>query len=188
VTQSTLTVKGGDKLARVLADLGRRMGNGTVNIGFLAGATYPSQQKGADRLIAGLNKLNSIGPQKPGTKSRQTLIGPQPIVSGLHVATVAFWNEFGTARAPARPFMRQTVAEKSPAWGARMARVAIKTKFNGPQTLKLMGEGIRDQFVTAIKRWPADNSPLTQAIKGFNKGLIDTDVMQRSVDYEVKGV
>jgi hypothetical protein len=176
MAQSTITVKGGDKLARVLGDLGRRMGNGTVNIGFLAGATYPSQTK--KDLAAGKKARG------PNARARQVA----GLASSLPVATVAFWNEFGTSRAPARPFMRQTVSEKSPAWGAKMARVAQATNFNGPQTLKLMGEGIRDQFVTAIARWPADNAKSTEERKGFNKGLIDTGVMQRSVDYEVKGV
>jgi hypothetical protein len=181
------TVKGGDKLARVLGDLGRRMGNGTVNIGFLSGARYPDSVKGADALIKGLNKLNAVGPQKPGAKPRTTLTGPQQVQRGIPVAQAAFWDEFGTATSKPRPFMRQTVAQKSPQWGDKMARLAVKTKYNGPLVLKLMGDGVKDQIVTAIKQWPPDNAPLTVAIKGFNKGLVHQGIMQRSVDYEVKG-
>jgi hypothetical protein len=104
----------------------------------------------------------------------------------LHVAQVAFWNEFGTSRAPSRPFFRTTVAEKSPSWGAEVAKIAKATGFRTLETLRLMGERIKDQLVTAIVQWPADNAPSTVERKGFNKGLVYRGVMQRAVDYEVK--
>jgi hypothetical protein len=50
-----------------------------------------------------------------------------------------------------------------------------------------MGEGIQGRLVKKIVDWPADNAPLTVAIKGFNKGLIDQGIMQRSTGYEVVG-
>lgn len=103
----------------------------------------------------------------------------------LHVAQVAFWNEFGTSKAPARPFFRTTVKEKSPQWGDDMAKIAEATGLNTGKILALMGERIKDQLVQAIVEWPADNAPSTVERKGFNKGLVDKGVMQRSVDYEV---
>ena len=39
---------------------------------------------------------------------------------GESVAQVAFWNEYGTARTPARPFFRNTIAERKTEW-ARLA-------------------------------------------------------------------
>lgn len=108
-----------------------------------------------------------------------------PGKSTLHVAQVAFWNEFGTTRAPARPFFRNTVSAKSPAWGEDMAKIAKAVGLDTVKILRLMGERIKDQLVTAITEWPADNAPSTEAAKGFNKGLIHTTTMQRAVDYEV---
>lgn len=40
---------------------------------------------------------------------------------GTKVAEVAIWQEFGTKTAPARPFMRPTVANESGNWGKSMA-------------------------------------------------------------------
>lgn len=104
----------------------------------------------------------------------------------LNVAQVAFWNEFGTKKTPARPFFRNTVAELAPTLGARLAKVAKATDYDALRTLALMGTGIKDKIVKAIVDWPADNAERTVKKKGFNKGLVDTGVMQRSVDFEVK--
>ena len=39
---------------------------------------------------------------------------------GESVAQVAFWNEYGTANIPPRPFFRNTIAERKTEW-ARLA-------------------------------------------------------------------
>lgn len=104
---------------------------------------------------------------------------------GLNVAQVAFWNEFGTARTMPRPFFRGMIRADSPRWGRELAKIAQATHFDTERTLELMGQRIKDQLTKAIVDWPADNAPSTVARKGFNKGLIDTGVMQRSVDFEV---
>lgn len=104
---------------------------------------------------------------------------------GLPVATVAFWNEFGTVRARPRPFFRQTIREKSPGWGASMARIVKQQNYNAEKTLALMGRGIQAQIQHSINMWPPDNAPSTVAKKGFNHGLIDSAVMLRSVDFQV---
>jgi hypothetical protein len=106
----------------------------------------------------------------------------------LNVAQVAFWNEFGTKKAPARPFFRNTVADLAPTLGARLAKVAKATNYDVKKTLELMGTGIKDRIVKAIVDWPPDNAERTVKKKGFNHGLIDTGVMQRSVDFEVKSL
>lgn len=199
MTTAALKVKGGTKTAKYLDALGNKMGNGFVRVGFLEGATYPAKTRDASKLLKGLDKLNSTGPFQPGKKpSRakayrkskadraETLVGPAAPAIALPVATIAARNEFGGGSTPARPFMRNTIAKESPQWGKVMASLAVASGFKGAIVLKQMGELIRDQFVKAIVDWPADNAPLTVAIKGFNKGLIDSGVMQRSVDYEVK--
>ena len=103
----------------------------------------------------------------------------------LPVATVAFWNNFGTSRAPARPFFSNTVRDKSPEWGNDLAKIAAAVGYETRAVLAAMGARIKDQIVKAIVDWPADNAPSTVRIKGFNKGLIHRGTMQREVGYEV---
>lgn len=187
-------VKGGDKTGPYLAQLGRRFATGVVKVGFLENATYPAQARDATRLLKGLDKLNGTGPFQPGKKpsrakdyraTLKTRVGPPKPAQTLYVATVAFWNEYGTGSASARPFMRQTVATRQVAWAQALASLAKGKNFEGKLALAKVGELMRNDFVKAIVEWPADNAPLTVAIKGFNKGLIDKGVMQRSVDWVV---
>lgn len=179
-------VRGGDKLQRYLFNVAQRLGTGgVVRVGFLEGAMYPFQDK-ASRIRAGVARLNAVGPRKPGTRA---FIGPrkQTLATPLPVATVAYWNNFGTSRAPARPFFSDMIAQDSPTWGRRLAAVARATNYDTRLTLARMGEGIQGRLIRRIVEWPADNAPLTVAIKGFNKGLIDQGIMQRSTGYEVVG-
>lgn len=107
---------------------------------------------------------------------------------GLHVATVAFWNEFGTVRSPPRPFFRRMIAAKSPRWGSKMAQVAKAANYDANATLARMGESIQGQLVQSIN--DLVSPPLaasTIARKGFSKPLIDTGVMVRGTGYEVRG-
>jgi hypothetical protein len=105
----------------------------------------------------------------------------------LSVATVAFWDEFGTKNSPPRPYFRRMVAKESPNWGRKLAAVARHANYNVKTTLTLMGEGIKDQLVTSINEFSdPPNAPSTIAKKGFDKPLIHTALMIRSVDYEVR--
>jgi hypothetical protein len=180
---------GGRRLELKLGDMARKMTSGTVRVGFLESAMYPVEN-GTERFLKGVAKFKAsiMGPRKPGAKAPGA---PSPQMrlplSGapLPVAQVAFWNNFGTARSPARPFFSNTVRDKSPAWGEDLGKIAKAMGYNTQTVLRAMGERIKDQIVKAIVDWPSDNAPLTVEIKGFNKGLIDSDVMQRNVDYEV---
>lgn len=111
----------------------------------------------------------------------------KPHAKSLNVATVAFWNEFGTINAPPRPFFRRMIAAKSPRWGEALAKIAKASGYNSKRTLALMGTGIKDQLVKSIVDFTTPPlAPSTIKRKGFSKPLIDTGVMQRSVDFEVK--
>lgn len=105
---------------------------------------------------------------------------------GTSVATAAFYNEFGTSNIPPRPFMRNTIAEKSPTWGDALAQCYKAADGDGAAALALMGEGIKGQIVETITKFDAPpNAPSTVAQKGFNKPLVDTGQLIRSIDYEV---
>lgn len=104
----------------------------------------------------------------------------------LPVAQVAFWNEYGTSRSPPRPFIRDMIASKSPRWGNALGLNLRAVEYDAQAALSLMGEGIKDQMVKSIVDFRnPPNAPYTIARKGFDKPLIHTGVMQRSVDYQV---
>jgi hypothetical protein len=192
-------IRGGNKLEQYLTRTAERLGDGaTVRVGFLEGATYPPQERNVSRLLKGLDTLNSTGPFQKGAKPSRlrdyrkslklkanTFVGPPKAPTVLSVATVAFWNNYGTSRAPARPFFTNMIAESSPTWGVQLAQATLKSGYDSKKALALMGVYINDRLVKAIVDWPADNAPLTVAIKGFNKGLIDRGIMQRATGYEV---
>lgn len=104
----------------------------------------------------------------------------------LPVAQTAFWNEFGTKHTPARPFFRTMIENKSPRWGVSLGNILRKNDYDAERSLALMGEGIKGQLVKSINDWNTPpNAPRTVERKGFNKPLIDTALMVRSVDYQV---
>lgn len=150
---------------------------GSVRVGFLEHSTYP-EDYGRDQ--ARLAKVRKII-----RKQKSSPVGPAAPRAALHVAQVAYWDEYGHGATKPRPFMRNTIAENEGTWGGDLVKIAKATNYDGPKTLALMGTRIKDQFVTAIKAWPADNKPSTVDIKGFNKGLIERGIMQRAVDFEV---
>lgn len=67
----------------------------------------------------------------------------------LPVATVAAWQNFGTAKIPARPFFSNMVANKSPEWGRILANLI--EKHGVEKGMSLMGEGIRAQLQESIR-------------------------------------
>jgi len=156
VATKTLDFKGGAKMAAKLRELGARLGpGGAIKVGFLEGATYPATADDPDK-------------------------------AGLPVAQVAFWNEFGTSRAPARPFFRNYISEHSDEWPAALGAALKLSNYDTKQAFAIVGTVIKDGIVKSIvdTNSPA-LSPVTIARKGFAKPLIDTGVMQRSVDFVV---
>lgn len=104
----------------------------------------------------------------------------------LPVAQVAFWNQYGTIRAPARPFFTDMIARKSPRWGVSLGNILRKNGYDAERSLALMGEGIKGQLQQSINQWSEPpNAQRTVDRKGFNKPLIHTALMLRSVDYQV---
>lgn len=194
-------IRGGNNLRKVLDRTVTKITSASaVRVGFLEDANYPARTPGADRLLKGLDKLNRVGPfqkgQRPGALRKYRakrkadapkLVGPPKPVQILNVATVAFWNNDGTVRVKARPFFTNMIAAKSPGWGDDLSKSLVAAKYDSKVALKFMGGLINDQLVNAINDWPADNAPLTIAIKKFNKGLVDKGIMLRSSSYEVMG-
>lgn len=107
---------------------------------------------------------------------------------GTSVALVAAVNEFGNPKnnQPPRPFFRNMIYAKSPGWGANMASVLKAAGYDANLALERMGIGIAGQLQDNIRTFTTPElSPVTIAIKGFAKPLIDTGHMLNSVSYQV---
>ena len=105
---------------------------------------------------------------------------------GESVAQVAFWNEYGTATIPPRPFFRNTIAQHKDEWPKQAAALMEANGGDVRQTLELMGEGVKGQIVETIQNFHTPpNAASTVKKKGFDKPLIDTGTLWRSIDYEV---
>lgn len=105
---------------------------------------------------------------------------------GTKVATVAFWNEFGTVNQVPRPFFRRMIAKCSPQWGAQLSRAMVSYGYDAQRALAAMGLVIKDELVSSIVEFlDPPLRPSTVRKKGFDKPLIDTGVMQRAPDFEV---
>lgn len=105
---------------------------------------------------------------------------------GTSIAAVAFWNEYGTSRAPPRPFFRTAIDNQSSEWASILGRAAKHYNYDSAQVMAAMGTKMAEDIQQSIVGWqdPA-NAESTVKKKGFNKPLIDTGTMQRSVDFEV---
>ena len=106
--------------------------------------------------------------------------------NGQSVAQVAAWNEFGTKHIPSRPFFRQTIAQNKSQWAKQAASVLKAHHYDVPLALGLMGEVVKGQLIDTIQNFnQPPNAASTVAKKGFNKPLIDTGTLWRSIDYQV---
>lgn len=104
----------------------------------------------------------------------------------VSVAHVAYWNEYGTATIPSRPFFRNTIAEKQDEWAESSANILKSVDGDVKQALALIGEGVKGDIVETIQNFrEPENAPSTVKKKGFNKPLIDTGDLWRAIQSEV---
>lgn len=180
-------IQGGAATKRYLEELAKRIGHGAhVNVGFLAAATYPAAQDEADK-----DKSYKIRGKNATKRRLKNVNAKHSSGQALHVAQVAFWQNYGTnptkgPKTPPRPFMSSTVESKSPRWGIALGAAMRKTNYDSAKSLAIMGEVIRGQIRESIVSWTTPgNAEPTKREKGFDKPLINTALMLRSVDYQV---
>lgn len=147
---------------------------GTLRVGFLEDAKYPAK---AAAQLASKQKFSA----KVHRQILANAAGP-----ALSVAQVAFWNEFGTKRAPSRPFFRTTIAQESKRWGETLGKAIKYYNYDGDLALRAVGQMMRDDVEASIQRWTTPgNAPYTIRRKGFDKPLVHTSVMVRAPDFEI---
>lgn len=106
--------------------------------------------------------------------------------NGQNVAQVAFWNEFGTIRSPARPFFRNAIETNIKKWYASFGDL-VSSGGSDRVVMGKLGEIIRNDIAMSITKFSTPpNAQSTIEQKGSSKPLIDTGLMRRSVTYKVK--
>lgn len=106
--------------------------------------------------------------------------------SGVQVAAVARYNEFGTSRIPPRPFFRSAVKQNRNKWSKFLARELSKN-LGARISLQKLGEMMRSDVIMSITRLQdPPNSPKTIKRKKSSKPLIDTGTLRRSVQFHVR--
>lgn len=105
--------------------------------------------------------------------------------NGTPVAMVAFWNEYGTKTSPVRAFFRTTVSDQKKNWVLSVQNL-MKMHDDPKKVMGLIGEHMRGQIVQSINtRTDPPNAPYTARMKGFQKPLVWSGQMMRSISYEV---
>lgn len=137
-------------------------------------------------------------PKMPTGPQRVKVGFPSGQASGENI-NKAVWNEFGTRGGasgggwggpiPERPFMRNAMTGNSAKYQAALKQAA-KSILNGTLSLQvvlsrlgIMAVGDIQASITALSSPP--NSPVTIALKGSSKPLIDTGEMRQAVTYKV---
>lgn len=85
---------------------------------------------------------------------------------GESVAQVAFWNEYGTATVPPRPFFRNTIAEHKDEWPKQAAALLEANGGDVRQSLSELGEiAVGDIKETITNGNFAPDSEVTKLLK-----------------------
>lgn len=140
----------------------RDMSSAVVKAGVLAGATYP----------ADMIRDARTGREYPDPRA------------GMPVASIAAALEYGVGQNHPRPFMQQTVAERRKEWAEGVVKL-VKSGQSPEQAVGVIGQVMKEDIQKTITDWPADNSKAWAEVKGFNKGLVQTSHLLKSIDSQV---
>ncbi len=186
---------GGAGLARALEQISRNVAKGAaVKVGFLEGSTTTDGES-LPMIAATLEfgatikrQASSVTVYRKLNKSKTGFAKKGRFVKRKN-ADFSSEHQVGeyTITIPARPYFRNMIAKNSPNWPARIAAALRAGNYDGAVALKSVGQSIKDDLQQSIRATDSPpNAKSTIRKKGFNKPLIDTGHMLRSVSYEVK--
>ena len=192
-----MAVRGGDKLRAKLEEIAKMASKSdVVNVGFLAGATYPESEGGLP--VAAVAVIQEYGgtinvPEHTTTINRN-ITASGDFKNGGRFAKASNANfqsrhivPAHTITIPARPFFRGMIAANKGDWGPQLGKIIKAADYDSSLALGRMGENIKGQLQQSIRDMKSPgNADSTIAKKGFDDPLIDTGHMMNSVDYEVK--
>jgi hypothetical protein len=148
--------------------------------------------------VAGHDRLTPEGKkffqQLAELKKLQVRVGYQQgeaSEDGVDMVDIAMFNELGTARSPARPFMRQSAdANKNTidkVCKAQLQKIARGgTAEQALNALGAMQTGLIQDTITKSPGWAKPNAPATVEKKGSDVPLIDSSKMMQSVHHVIK--
>ena len=133
------------------------------------------------REIEELKKLQvRVGYQQGKTKSQK----------GVDLLDIAMWNELGTARAPSRPFIRQS-ADRNKGDIEKFCADQLKKVTQGGtaerilNAIGVMQKGLIQDTISKSKEWAEPNAEFTVERKGSDTPLIDTGRLMQSASYVI---
>lgn len=139
--------------------------------------------RGGDRFRRHLSELAA---RAATGKVRVGIIEQANYKDGQSVAQAAFWNEYGTATVPPRPFFRNTIAEHKDEWPKQAAEMLEANGGDVRQALADMGEVVKGQIKMTIQDFrEPPNAAATVKQKGFDKPLTNKGTLWGSIDCEV---
>jgi hypothetical protein len=143
--------------------------------------------RGGDKIRSRLTNIARVA--SGGKKVRIGFLRSAVYPDSTPVAMVAAVQEFGspTMNIPSRPFMRNTISEKSSGWPATMARLLKDNDYDSFKSLDEIGEIVAEQFKETIRA--GNFAPLAQSTverKGFDTILQETGVLIDSINHEVE--
>ena len=126
--------------------------------------------KGGDKMVKVLNEIA----RKSGGNSllRVGFLESEPYPDGTSVAQVAFWNEYGTATSPPRPFFRNMIDQKKSGWGKKLGTALSLTGYDVNKAYGVMGDEIGNQLKQSIKE---TNAPALSSITVMLRGMLSND-------------
>ncbi len=70
--------------------------------------------------------------------------------TGVSVAQVAFWDEFGTKISPPRPTFRPMIQNGSPRWGKELGAVLKAQGYDANRALSTMGQRMAEELTESV--------------------------------------
>ena len=110
---------------------------------------------------------------------------------GVDMVDIAVWNELGTAKMPARPFLRHT-ADNNKTNIEKLAVLKFKEILNGKTEEEALNDigiiikALVQDTITHSKDWAIENKQSTIKRKKSDTPLIDTGQMLQAVNYFIK--
>ena len=162
-----------------------------LRVGIFENAT---QQKGFNEAKArgylyARDKALQNGTEPPRKPTPQELETSTPDMK--YVAQYAYMNEFGTPSIPSRPFMRNSVRNNKEKW-VQTLKKCLERGMDSEDAIYFLGEEMRADIISEIETGNfAPNSPLTVEFKKLkgrtepNRPLIDSGILEKSIDYQV---
>lgn len=154
--------------------------------------------KGLEKEQALMNKLGKasvkVGIQSDAGKHKRKVSDKRKTsgkrkTSEADMLDIAVWNEFGTAKTPSRPFIRQCFEDNKEAVAQHLGRTFSVVAQGGRLETELanVGQWYQDRQKNTLKSYPwTPNAPSTRKRKKSSKPLIDTSQLINSIRYKVE--